>query len=349
MQRSVPDLGNPFLSPEFAIAAGRVRPAARVAVLSDGPLLAGFFPFERHRFGAGCPVAAALTDCQGLVHVPGVEWDARELLRACHISAWQFNHLVDGQDPFAAYRSAIASSPVVDLGEGFDTYLKKLRGRAPRFVKSLARKSRKLAREIGPVRFEVNPADPSALRLLMRWKSAQYRRTGRPDRFARRWVVELVESLADVRDSGFSGMLSVLYVADVPVAVDFNLRFDDTLAAWFTAYDIAYAKHSPGVIQLLRLIEVSASLGIRLIDLGKGAKLYKDEIKSGDIFVGEGVVTGQSPLAAVHRARVASVQRVTRTVRANRYLFQAADWVLKRYGRSRRAVTVMVPGGPAPG
>ena len=47
MQRSTESLANPFLSPEFVIAVGHVRPEARVAILADGTSVAGFFPFER--------------------------------------------------------------------------------------------------------------------------------------------------------------------------------------------------------------------------------------------------------------------------------------------------------------
>ena len=56
MQRDTPSLGSPFLSAEFARAAGRFRPAARVAVLADGPQTVGFFPFERRGLGAGAPL-----------------------------------------------------------------------------------------------------------------------------------------------------------------------------------------------------------------------------------------------------------------------------------------------------
>ena len=47
MQRQTPALANPFLCPDFTVAVGALRPSARVAVLHDGPHLAGFFPFER--------------------------------------------------------------------------------------------------------------------------------------------------------------------------------------------------------------------------------------------------------------------------------------------------------------
>ena len=49
------------------------------------------------------------------------------------------------------------------------------------------------------------------LRTVIGWKSAQYRRTGRPDCFARPWIVQLVEDLFSIRGEDFSGVLSMLY------------------------------------------------------------------------------------------------------------------------------------------
>ena len=351
MQRSTQSLANPFLSPDFTVAVGRVRPNARVAVLTDGTSAAGFFPFERRRLGAGAPIAAGLTDCQGLIHAPGLHWDARELLRACRISVWQFDHLTDSQGSFHQYQSVLAPSPVIDLADGFESYYRKLRLKSPAFCSTLARKSRKLEREVGEVRFEVDSPDVSALRLLMSWKSAQYRRTGRLDRFSHPWVIDLLESLSAIRGSDFGGVLSVLYAGDLPVAIHFGIRSDHVLAYWFPAYDPEFGRYSPGLISLLRMAQDSPALGVRLIDLGKGPHRYKETLKSADIFVAEGMVTGRSPLAAAHRARVTSVQWAMRTVRGNQRLFDAADGVLRRYGRARGALSAAAApsdgGGPA--
>ena len=89
IRRQTGSLASPFLCPEFAVAVGRVRPDARVALLADGPDIVGFFPFQRRRLGVGVPIGAGLSNCQGLIHAPGAEWDARELLRACQLSVWQ--------------------------------------------------------------------------------------------------------------------------------------------------------------------------------------------------------------------------------------------------------------------
>src|ERR1700710_2031544 len=77
---------NPFLSPEFTITVGGLRDMVRVAVLYDAPHIVGFFPFERHPMGIGKPVAAGLTDAQGMVHDKELEIDPRRLLKLWGLS-----------------------------------------------------------------------------------------------------------------------------------------------------------------------------------------------------------------------------------------------------------------------
>lgn len=64
MQRGSPDLANPFLSPDFTLAVGRVRASARVAVLEEGSEIVGFFPYELRAFRIGRPIGAEVSDCQ---------------------------------------------------------------------------------------------------------------------------------------------------------------------------------------------------------------------------------------------------------------------------------------------
>jgi CelD/BcsL family acetyltransferase involved in cellulose biosynthesis len=335
LQRSDAAQRSPFLSPEFAAAVGRFRPGARVAVLTEGPAVTGFFPFEKRRLGVGVPIGAGLTDCQGLVHAEGFEWDARDLLRGCGLSAFHFDHLAQEQRPFSDWVAATAPSPVIELADGFEAYHAKLMVKSPQFLKDLARRGRRLSREAGPLRHVVDSRDVAALRCLLAWKSDQYRRTGRTDRFARPWIVGLINDLFEARGSHFSGRLSVLYAGDDPVAVHFGLQSGQLLAHWFPAYDTRFSKCSPGLIQHLRMIEETVPTGITLIDMGKGAKRYKETLKTTDLFVTEGSVTGRSPLALAHRARIGPSQWAARTIRAHPPLFQAADRLLKRYGQLR--------------
>jgi len=338
MQAQTPALANPFLSPEFAVAVGTFRPDARVAVLAGDGGIVGFFPFEKRRLRVGEPMGAGLSDCQGLVHVPGLDWDARELLRGCGISVWNFDHLVAGQGPFERYQAAHAASPVIDLTSGFEAYHAMLRARSKQLTSNMARKARKLGREAGDVRFVLDSRDGSALRTFMSWKSDQYRRTGRGDRFDKPWIVDLIDLLFSTHSDHFSGQFSCLYAGDELVAAHFGVRSGHVLADWFPAYAPGYGSYSPGLIMHLRMAQEAAASGIRQIDLGKGAKRYKEELKTGDILVAEGIVTGRSPLAAVSWARRYPALWAVRTIRQRPALFEATDRLLVRYGRVRSSL-----------
>jgi CelD/BcsL family acetyltransferase involved in cellulose biosynthesis len=333
MQRETGGLGHPYLCPEFAIAVDHFRPDVRLAVLADGPAIVGFFPFQRRRFGVGVPIAAGLTDAQGLIHAPAVDWDPRELLRAGKLTEWQFDHLVTGQAPFQRYISAVVPSPVIDLTDGFAAYREKLRISSPRFGGDVARKARRLGREAGPLGFAVDCRDPTVLRALMKWKSDQYHRNGWVDVFARPWITGLIEYLFGVRGEAFGGLLSVLYAGGTPVAAHFGIRSGPVLAHWFPAYDARFGRQSPGLIQHLRMAEETPALGIGLIDMGTGTERYKHTLKSYDLFVGEGVVTRGALSARAHRARTAQVDWARRQVKRHPILFRAADQLLRRSGR----------------
>jgi len=334
MQRKTGSLANPFLSPEFAVAVDSCRPDARVAVLTDGPENIGFFPFQRRRLGVGVPIGAGLNDCQGLIHAPDVEWDTRELLRACKVAVWQFDHLVEGQRPFECYAAAVAPSPVIDLTDGFAAYQEKLRAKSSQFCKDLARRTRKLEREAGELRFVVDSRNVAELRALIRWKSDQYHRAGWADVFDRPWIVDLVDHLFSTHSDQFGGLLSVLSAGGTPIAAHFGLRSGQVLAQWFPAYDTNFSRQSPGLIQHLRMAEETIALGIHLINLGKGPERYKQTLKNHDLFVAEGMASRGPLLAAAHRARIGAVRWVGPGIRRHPHLFRAADRLLRHYGRT---------------
>lgn len=330
-----PALANPFLAPEFALGVGRFRRGVRTAVIRDDGEPAGFFAFQRTASGVGRAVGLGLSDCQGLVHRPGLQWDARELLRACGLAIWEFDHLAEGQKPFENGVTGRYASPVIDVGQGYEAYLRHLRGHAPKFTRTTLAKERRLARDAGGLRYVHDERDPATLRTLMAWKSAQYRRTGRGDRFAHRWIVELVEHLFQAREEHFAGQLSVLYAGGRPVAAHFGLRSPHVLACWFPAYDTEFAKYSPGLVLNLRMAEAAAADGTGYLDLGRGEKQYKESLKTRDLTVGEGWVTRAHPVAALHRARRGPVRALRNTVVGRPELRDPADRLLKRLGRLR--------------
>jgi CelD/BcsL family acetyltransferase involved in cellulose biosynthesis len=240
LQAATPTLANPFLSPEFTLAVGRFRTDARVAVLSDDTGIAGFFPHERRALGIGRPIGAGLTDCQGLIAPSALDLDPRALLRACRLSVWEFDHLLADQAAFAPYHAETRVEPVMDLSAGFAAYAEGARQRSPKTIKTVRYKERKLGRDVGEVSYVFSERDPAELRRLMDWKSAQYRRTGRTDRFAEPWIVALVEHL---HETGV-GVLSVLRAGDRPISAHLGLRVGTVMAGWFPAYDLEFGKYS---------------------------------------------------------------------------------------------------------
>lgn len=344
MQQSTTELDNPFLSPEFTTSVARVRPHARTAVLTEGPDIVGFFPFERRGLGHGLPIGSGYNDHQGVVHVPGLDFDARELLRACGLAVWDFDHLAPGQRPLEMYRGTRVASPVMDFSAGFAPYLTCLQDNSTTF-RGVLRKQRKLAREVGELRFVFDTPDLGALHTLMGWKSAQYLRSGWSDRFAKPYIVALVEHLLDTTSDNFSGVLSMLYAGDEPVAGHFGMRTDRTMVLWFPAYDARFGRYSPGLIMNLLLAEGAAGAGVQCLDMGPGGEPYKDVFKSRDVMVGQGQVVRRSPGAALHWAKRAPTARLHRLVQENPSLHRVARRARAGYVRADSSVRRRVGAG----
>ncbi|WP_283137692.1 GNAT family N-acetyltransferase [Rhizohabitans arisaemae] len=334
IQGAVPHLDNPFLSPEFTIAAGEVLPHARVAVLSAGADICGFFPFERGKFGVGTAIAGWVSLGQGIVARPEAlpELDLRVLLREAGLDVFEFGLLVGGQPWFAPHTTRTMDSFVMDVGDGYDAYLAALRNSAPKVVKNTRYTERRLARDAGPVGFDPEVSDESLLRRVLGWKSDQYRRMGRADRFERPWVAELVRRL----HHGPLGALCVLHADGRPIAGHFGLRTATSLISWFPAYDPEYGRYSPGLIQHLKMAEASAAAGIRRLDLGPGENyLYKRQLHTATVTVGEGCVRRHSPGGTLHALRRVPANAARRLILDTPLLYGAADRALRGYSGLR--------------
>ncbi|MGA4837639.1 GNAT family N-acetyltransferase [Streptomyces sp. G45] len=326
---------NPFMSAQFSRAVGRTRPDTRVAVLRHRGTPVGYFPYQRSPWGHGRALGLGVSDCQGAVLHPDVLLDPRQLMRACDLNAWEFNHLEDGQDLFLPYATGQFASPVIDLSEGFAHYENHLRAHARGFLKSARAQERRMGRNLGPVRFVYDERDPAALRTLIAWKSDHYRRTGRRDPFARPWIAQLVDQLAATGTPDCSGTLSVLYAADRPVAAHFGLRSRTVFSCWFPSYDRSLAAYSPGRVLYLRMIEAAAESGIRLFDFGRGEAAYKNSFKTGDLLVHEGALRTVGVGAAAHWLRREPVRAAHRLLRGHPALKNAAVRTLKAVGTLR--------------
>ncbi|GII84383.1 polysaccharide biosynthesis protein CelD [Sphaerisporangium siamense] len=338
LQTATPSLDNPFLSVEFALALGRLRSYVRVAVIEDHDKVVGFMPFERHAFGVGKPLGSWLTTCHGLIAVPDLDIPARHLIRACGLSVFAFDHMVAGQPTWEPHESAVRPVPMMDLTGGYDAYIGHVRAGSPKNYKTVRYKERKLAREHGVVHLDWGAAGPDAMRVLTGWKSDQYRRTGRVDRFAQPWIVELLEEMHASDSPSFAGVLTMLYAGDTPVAGHFGLRTEKTLVGWFPAYDPEFARYSPGIMHHLHMAEQAASNGLGHVDMGKGGREYKGWLKNGTTHVTEGRVSRPSATAAVHWMGRTPVNKARNIVVDRPSLYRLADRLLKGFGRVRTSL-----------
>ncbi|MFF4359257.1 GNAT family N-acetyltransferase [Streptomyces sp. NPDC001604] len=316
-------LASPFMSPEFARVVGHQRATARVARLTRGSRTVGFFPFERHALGFGKPIGSGFCDCQGLIHEPGLGWDPMELLRACGLATWEYDHLAAGQIPFETEGThlAKATSPIIELNSEAQTYVERLRHS---FVKALRRKERKLGREVGPLRLVFEEADPKLLDTLIRWKSAQLRAKGHLDMLSKVWFLTILRELFGLPSEFCSGIVSVLYAGEEPVAMRYQLLSRRVLASWFPVYHSRFSRYSPGILLCLKLAETAGTRGIAYIDLGKGTEHYKTDLKTAELSLSEGYVERHTAKAALCRLRMASDSAVHAAVRANPTLHRAA-------------------------
>ena len=239
LQRGNPALDSPYFRPEFTQAVAAVRSDVAVGILEEGSRIAGFFPFQRGRWGTGRPVGHPLSDFQGVIARPEAEWNVEELIGGCGLASWSFDHLRADQSPFSAWHRLTEPSPYHDLSRGFEAYLEEVRRHDSHEISKVLYQVRAAQRRIGPLRFEFPAADTAVFQKLVEWKTAQYRRTKVTNILGFPWVMALLERLMCRQDEAFSGVLSAPYIGDRLAAVELALRSYGVLHDWFPAYDPA--------------------------------------------------------------------------------------------------------------
>ncbi|WP_368414697.1 GNAT family N-acetyltransferase [Falsiroseomonas sp.] len=333
-------LASPFLCPDFTRIAAEVRRGVEVAVMrQDGAALA-FLPFER-RGRTGGPVAGAMSDCQAVLADARLDLDVRALVRAAGLSVHDFTFAREAQAPFRPFHRSLCTSHLIDLSAGFEAYLRERR-EAGRFLPDgssglphhALQRARRLERQAGPLRFALHDPDPATLRRLIDWKRQHYRRTGAPDVFARRWTVELLERIHAMQSPSFAGVLSTLSVGRQVIAAHMGMRSRDVLHWWFPSYDIAQARHSPGIILLVELCRAAAQQGIRIIELGPGDEGYKLLMANARIPMAAGHIVARPSLSASWRGIRHGMEGIAARMPLGRY----AGWPAKLFRRVETAM-----------
>jgi CelD/BcsL family acetyltransferase involved in cellulose biosynthesis len=324
-----------FVSPGFARQMGQVRDDTRVAMVKDGGDVAAYFAFQARGSGWGQALGYGVSDQQAVIRAPGFEYCHSELLNSCGLGVWEFDHVGEGNPELHSFIESWTTGSVMDISNGYEQYLDDANLRSTKLFKTSRSKQRRLASAYGELTFELDSSDKSAFKSLLEWKSQQYKRTGRTDRFSIGWIRSLIESLLDADSPDCKGLLSVLRAGDRVVAVHFGLRAGDQLGLWFPAYDTEFSKYSPGTIFHLRLAEEAAKAGIRQLDLGKGSESYKSELRTHEYPIGEGALSRFSMAATMSWMRRVPKRSVNDFVVRNERLRTAARSTLRKLGELR--------------
>jgi CelD/BcsL family acetyltransferase involved in cellulose biosynthesis len=325
-----PALASPFLRPEFARHVAAVRTDVAVAIVTEGTEPVAFLGFQR-RGRRAQPLAGGLSDCQAIVAAPTWRCDTPALLRAMGVVRLDVTRMLATRDHLAAWRTAAMEAPLIRLGSGFDAYAQERRAAGSNVVTQALSHARRLARELGPLRFVPHDPDPRSLQRLVAWKRAQYGRErwgGALDPFARDWVVALLERIHAAQEPGFAGMLSTLWAGDTLLAAHLGMRAHGLLHYWFPTYDPAQARLAPGRILLLEMIRHAAASGIVAIDLGAGEEGYKRRFANAAVPLAAGIA-GSSPVALWQARAWRAASSVARHVPVGGGR-RAAEWFFRR-------------------
>lgn len=291
IQLQNPELASPYFRPEFAQHVAAVRSDVEVAVLSDEVEIVGFLPFQRTMWGVAKPVGGRLSDYHGLIAPAGLKWSPTKLLRDCKLSSFEFHHLIATQADWQPYCTSTTISPIIDVSAGFEAYLENRRAEKLRLVTDSLKRFEKLERQVGPITIEWNTADERVLEQLFSWKSSQYAETGMIDIFAFDWTRQLIKNIWKQSESScFRGLLCTMRAGERTLAMHFGMQSGATMHSWFPAYDVEFAKHSPGILLLMQIARRANEHGIKTIDLGKGDEQYKRSFCNTSALVAEGVV-----------------------------------------------------------
>ena len=289
-QEQSPEFDSPYFRPEFSEAVATVRDDVEVAVLLEDQEPAGFFAFQRRKSHQARPVGGRLSDYQAVVGRPGLEFDAKEFVKACGLTVADFDHMLASQQPFKPFHRFVDRSPYLDLSRGFDAYRNALRASARTAMRHTFRLSRKIDREVAPIRCEMFSDDKVAFEELLRWKSDQYDATNVTNVFAFPWTTQLLREIWKQQNESFQGVLSVLYAGERPIAAHFGMRSGKVLHWWFPAYDREFSRYAPGRVLLTMAAQQCNAYGIEKIDMGRGVATYKSLVMSGTTEVAVGSV-----------------------------------------------------------
>jgi CelD/BcsL family acetyltransferase involved in cellulose biosynthesis len=312
-----PEYSSPFLSPGWAVGVDAAQAPfggeTRVAILREGSDAVAFLPVKAGSIAAQ-PAGAPLCDYQGLISAPGANVDPRELLRALEVDRYDFCHMLASDPAFAPHVQGTDISWMVDLTQGWDAYEQDRRAAGTDILKDIAKKRRKIERDLGPIEFKAFSHSKADFETLFALKREQLKRTRQTDVTSAPWVRLYLENLFESRDPDFGGVLFTMHIGDRLAAAQFNVRGGNEIHAWFIAQDESFDRHSPGLVMFGELIRWMADSPYRTLDLGPVAYRFKDRLANRQRTIAHGYLGLPATPATLMRAAQYGVRRMAESL-----------------------------------
>ena len=274
-----PSLTSPFFSSRYTRIVGELRPASKVAIIhKDGSVIA-YLPFE---FAIGSmiePIGKAFNDAHGLICKPDQAVDYCDVLRAMGTKAFRYHALAGPKPIDPSFHFGTCPSFLADLEahpEGYVPFLESTR----ETIFKQRRKTKKMIKDLGPLRLELDCRDKNTLTSLIDLKREQYQRTYIFDILGVSWAQAMLYRLWEDPSESCRGLLSALYAGDTLVAVHYGMMENGILHYWFPTYYRKYHQFSPGTAIFLEIARQAHTLGIKKIDLGYGEQPYKHKFSN---------------------------------------------------------------------
>lgn len=301
-----PAYASPFYSPHFARAVGEVRRDAHVAIFEQEGQIVGFLPFHRVRQRIAKPIGGHFNDYHGAILAPGLALCDPGLLESAGIEAYDFDHLPSQFGSGTESVDTGQTSPQMDLRGGYDQCVAAKGDSWKRGHRDMARKARKMERELGPIRFEFASGSADMFELHAAMRNALYRRMGQREDYCIGWEGEVLRGLRQAAYPEFRSVLNVLFAGSLPVAAHFGLVSRGGLHWWFPAYELAAQRYSPGLQMIDHCARHAAGEAIAVIDFGKGNDRYKSLFADHSVPMLKGSACSKGSRAA--RARAGSAR-----------------------------------------
>ena len=278
-----PELRSPFFSFEFARAVADAGARTRVCLLYENGTLAGLFPFQfvnrcAQSMASGVRIGGDLSSFCGVMidRSRHASIDVETLLRCARLESFEVSNLEESQPGLGLSVGVRSEGGRIFIVGDMEHYWQVVKSRHPGYYETLKKQERKIAREFRSVEFVFAKKEPSELiNELVAAKRRQYQRTGKSDGFAAAWKLPCIDRVARYRVGRCLPVVSVLYADDDWAALHLGIRAANVLHCWFLVYNPRFARFSPGLLLLAKMIREAASHGIDEVDLGEGVSWYK--------------------------------------------------------------------------